>query len=66
LLDAIGFVSGGAHQSAATVNWLRAGYTLVPFALLAVGSLFLREIRTSSEPEQAIGAATQGGRRGTE
>jgi Na+/melibiose symporter-like transporter len=65
LLDLIGFVSGGAHQSAATVSWLRVGYTLVPFALLAVGSLFLREIRTSSEPEQATGAPTTGGPHGT-
>jgi Na+/melibiose symporter-like transporter len=55
LLDLVGFVSGGAHQSAATVNWLRLGYTLFPFALLAVGSMFLRRI--GSPPEAGAAQA---------
>ena len=69
LLDLIGFVSGGAHQSAATVGWLRVGYTLVPFALLAGGSLFLRRVGTPPEPvgaEAAIVATKSGGRHGAE
>jgi glycoside/pentoside/hexuronide:cation symporter, GPH family len=53
LLDLIGFVSGGARQSTATIGWLRFGYTLAPLALLAVGSLFLRQIRTPSGPDRA-------------
>jgi GPH family glycoside/pentoside/hexuronide:cation symporter len=53
LLDLIGFVSGGAHQSATTISWLRIGYTLIPFGLLAIGGLFLRRIRTPSEPVEA-------------
>ncbi len=53
LLDLIGFVSGGAHQSPATIGWLRLGYTLVPFALLAIGGVFLRRIRTPAAPDEA-------------
>jgi hypothetical protein len=67
LLDLIGFVSGGAHQSAATVGWLRVGYTLVPFALLAGGSLFLRKVGTPPEPagaEAVIVAMEPGGLHG--
>lgn len=58
LLDLIGFVSGGAHQSAATIGWLRLGYTLFPFALIAVGSLFLRRIRPPG-PEGGVVIAAE-------
>jgi GPH family glycoside/pentoside/hexuronide:cation symporter len=67
LLDLVGFVSGGAHQSAATINWLRLGYTLFPFALLALGSLFLRRIGTppraglEGSAEMAANAQTANG-----
>jgi Na+/melibiose symporter-like transporter len=49
LLDVIGFVSGGVRQSASTIAWLRAGYTLFPVAWLIAGGLFLRHISTSFE-----------------
>jgi len=51
LLDLIGFVSGGGHQSAATLMWLRVGYTLVPLAFFAGGSLFLRHINVPPAEE---------------
>jgi Na+/melibiose symporter-like transporter len=41
-LDAIGFVSGGAHQSAATLALLRVGYTLAPMLFVIVAGVFLR------------------------
>ncbi len=59
LLDLIGFVSGGVQQSSATIEWLRAGYTLFPVAWLFAGGLFLRHISTSPQTGKAsVDAAT--------
>lgn len=41
LLDAIGFVTSRTHQSAATIAWLRAGYSLLPMLLVLAGAAFL-------------------------
>ncbi len=54
LLDLIGFLPGGAHQTAATISWLRLGYTLIPFAFFAGGGLFLRQIKPA--PTASAGA----------
>lgn len=60
LLDIIGFVSGGAHQSMATIGWLRAGYTLFPCALLAAGGLFLRPVKMPAQPRSVSEALETG------
>jgi Na+/melibiose symporter-like transporter len=54
LLSAIGFVSGGAHQSAHTILWLRFGYTLVPFVLSIVGAGILHFVRLPDRPVSNI------------
>jgi hypothetical protein len=41
LLDLIGFTPGHAVQTASALAGLRAGYTLVPLALIALGGAFL-------------------------
>lgn len=45
LLDVIGFVRGGAPQSAATLLGLRIGYTLVPMLFLLAGGFCLQRVR---------------------
>jgi GPH family glycoside/pentoside/hexuronide:cation symporter len=42
LLDWVGFIAGSDRQSAATVSWLRAGYTLTPLVFVVVAGVFLR------------------------
>jgi len=51
LLDAVGFVPGGADQSAATLMWLRAGYTLVPLVFVVIAGVFLRHVRLPNATE---------------
>ena len=43
-LDAIGFVSGGAQQAAATMSLLRVGYTLAPMLFVLIAGVFLRRV----------------------
>lgn len=50
LLDAIGFVSGRAHQPAATIACMRAGYSLVPMLLVLAGAAFLHFVELRPEP----------------
>lgn len=45
VLDAIGFVSGAASQSADTISVLRVGYTLVPLGLSILGTVFLWRVK---------------------
>jgi len=45
LLESIGFVSGGASQSEATVFWLRTGYSIVPMVFTLAAGLCLQRVR---------------------
>jgi GPH family glycoside/pentoside/hexuronide:cation symporter len=53
LLDAIGFVTGRGRQPAATIAWLRAGYSLVPMLLVLAGAAFLHFVELRQEPPAA-------------
>jgi len=44
LLQAIGFVSGGASQSESTLFWLRTGYSLVPMFFTVAAGLCLHRV----------------------
>lgn len=60
LLSLIGFVSGGAAQSAGTIVGLRLGYSAIPFVFFALGGLFLRMVGPAPKVnavETAQGAA---------
>lgn len=55
LLDLIGFVSGGAAQTPATLSWLRAGYSVIPFLFAVFGAGFLQFIQIRSSKPAAPG-----------
>lgn len=51
LLEAIGFVSGGASQSESTVFWLRTGYSLVPMLFTLAAALCLQRARLPGQDQ---------------
>ncbi len=51
LLDAIGFVPGGAAQSAATLLGLRIGYTLVPMLFVLAAGMCLHRVKLPAQTE---------------
>jgi Na+/melibiose symporter-like transporter len=53
LLHLVGFVSGGAEQSASTLQWLRAGYTLVPMVVTVIAGAFLQRVKLPSTRQPA-------------
>jgi Na+/melibiose symporter-like transporter len=58
VLQVIGFVPSAAEQSAGTIALLRAGYALVPFALILAATLFLRRAQAAAQhaPSSEIAA----------
>jgi GPH family glycoside/pentoside/hexuronide:cation symporter len=48
-LDAVGFVPGGAHQTAGTLTLLRVGYTLAPMLFVVIAGVFLRFVVLPAE-----------------
>lgn len=54
LLDVIGFVRGGAPQSAGTLLGLRIGYTLVPMLFLLAGGFCLHRVRMPADEPPAV------------
>ncbi len=54
LLDVIGFVRGGAPQSAGTLMGLRIGYTLVPMLFLLAGGFCLHRVRMPAEDPPTV------------
>ena len=56
LLQMIGFVAGGGRQSASTLDWLRAGYTLAPLLLVVVAGAVLPFVILPSDSEEAFSA----------
>lgn len=45
LLDLVGFVPGGGVQTAATIEWLRIGFTLVPMLFTIAAGVCLYRVR---------------------
>lgn len=58
LLGAVGFVSGGAHQSALVLDVIRAGYTLLPAAMFAISIPFLNRIRPAAAADSVPSPTT--------
>lgn len=57
-LAASGFVAGSAHQSSAVIIGIRAGYTLLLFAMFAASAPLLNRIRIVAESGADTSAAT--------